>query len=295
VTATQVNVRAEPSTAGKVLGVIPANMRVEITGKDPGENWWQINYPQSVDGKGWVTAQYVTTANPAEVPIIGGAAADPNTGNIAIIQQQLNVRSGPGTGFNSLGTLNPQDVVGLTGKDPDGAWLQIDFAAGPDGKGWVNAAFVQATGVENLPIITESGLVVGTGTPTDIPFTPTPTVVPAWEDHDSPNNPIINVTFDPGRTHTLIYNGDVSAPIGDMEDWIQFTPFSERILLEISCKGSELHIELMQERETLAQTTCTWHQVVSVQPDRAVQVHIRATSSQLLNYSSYTLNIKTIP
>ncbi|HEX6035824.1 MAG TPA: SH3 domain-containing protein, partial [Anaerolineales bacterium] len=56
ITSTQVNVRAEPSTAGTVLGIIPADMRVEITGKDPGGNWWQINYPhpEAMDGKGWV-------------------------------------------------------------------------------------------------------------------------------------------------------------------------------------------------------------------------------------------------
>ena len=38
ITSTQVNVRVEPSTASYVLGVIPADMRVEITGKDPGGN-----------------------------------------------------------------------------------------------------------------------------------------------------------------------------------------------------------------------------------------------------------------
>src|SRR6476620_11374925 len=102
VTSTQINVRAEPSTVSNVLGIIPANTKVEITGKDPGENWWQINYPQGIDGKGWVTAQYITTTAKPEVPIIGSDKTDPNHGNVAIIQQQINVRSGPGTSFNSL-------------------------------------------------------------------------------------------------------------------------------------------------------------------------------------------------
>src|SRR5215207_8709226 len=212
-TSTQLNVRAEPSTVSTVLGIIPANTRVEITGKDVAENWWQINYPhpQSVDGKGWVTAQYVTTTATPEVPTIGeGTGA--NTGNVAVVQQQINVRSGPGTGFNSLGTLNPQDVLQLTGKDPHGAWLQVNFQAGPEDKGWVNAAFVQAQGVENLPIVTEAGLIVGTGTPTSVPFTPTPTVLPAWEDNDSFGSPIASVIFEPSGTETLIYNGELSSP-----------------------------------------------------------------------------------
>ena len=106
-------------------------------------------------------------------------------------------------------------MVSLTGKDADSTWLQIEFASGPDGKGWVNAGFVQAQGVENLPIVTEGGEVVGTGTPTGIPPTPTPTLVPAPVDNDSAENPIVRVTFAPTGTQTLIYNGDVSSPAGD--------------------------------------------------------------------------------
>ncbi|HLA07168.1 MAG TPA: SH3 domain-containing protein, partial [Anaerolineales bacterium] len=60
-TSTQVNVRAEPSTASDVLGTILPNTKVRIVGKDPGDNWWLILYEQGVDGKGWVTAQYITT------------------------------------------------------------------------------------------------------------------------------------------------------------------------------------------------------------------------------------------
>ncbi|HEX5810112.1 MAG TPA: SH3 domain-containing protein, partial [Anaerolineales bacterium] len=239
-TSTQVNVRAEPSTAGNILGIIPADMRVEITGKDPAGNWWQINYPPGVDGKGWVTAQYVVAANPEQVPVIGRAGSTANDGPVAVVQQQINVRSGPGTGFNSLGTLNPQDVVQLTGKDPNGAWLEIDFpaGAGPEGKGWVNAAFVQARGVDKLPIISETGTVVGTGTPTDIPPTPTATIVPAREDYDSASDPSVSVVFDPAGTRTLIYTGDLSSPQGDLEDWIAFRPYGSAVLVSLECMGN---------------------------------------------------------
>lgn len=290
-TATQINVRAEPSTAGEVLGIIPASTKVEITGKDPGESWWQINYPQGPDGKGWVTAQFVTTAARPEVPTIGGAEDDPNSGNVAVIQQQLNVRSGPGTDFNSLGTLNPQDVVRLTGKDPNGAWLQIEFAAGPYGKGWVNAAFVQAQGAGNLPIITEAGLVVGTGTPTVIPFTPTATVLPAMDDGDSAQSPSVNVTLSSTGTHSLQYSSDVSAPNGDAEDWIQFVPFTKSILLEVACKGSDVQIEIIQAGQRLEQAGCGTQKLVSVEPGNSVQLHVSALPESSQNYSFYTLRV----
>ena len=301
ITSTQVNVRAEPSTASSVLGIIPADMKVEITGKDPGGNWWQINYPhpQAMDGKGWVTAQYITMPTTAEVPVIGGTETNPNSGNFAVVQQQINVRSGPGTGFNSLGTLNPQDVVSLTGKDPNSAWLQIDFSAGPESKGWVNAAFVQAQGVENLPIIAESGLVVGTGTPTVVPATPTPTVIPAWEDGDSANSPVANVLFDPAGTQAFLYYGDLSAPQGDREDWIAFQPYDRSVFISLECSGSQaIKIELLENGLPVdTPIECgTQMEDLAVQAGSNYVIHLQAVpSAEALQFTSYILTIKTIP
>jgi uncharacterized protein YgiM (DUF1202 family) len=299
VTSTQVNVRAEPSTAGNVLGTIPANTKVEITAKDPGGSWWQINYPQGVEGKGWVTAQYVTTTAASEVPILGGSAADPHNGNVAIVQQQLNIRSGPGTGFNSLATLNPQDVVTLTGKDPNGAWLQIDFPSGPEGKGWINAAFVQATGVESLPIVTETGLVVGTGTPTVLPLTPTPTLLPAWADQDSPDTPVISVIFEPGGTQTLIYNGDVSSPEGDPEDWIAFKPDGPAVFISLTCSGSAALQSDITENSLPVNTYVKCGDPMKEIPVKAGSnylVHLQALPSPSgLEYINYTLTVKMRP
>jgi len=301
-TSTQVNVRADPSTASNVLGIIPANTKVEITGQDPGKNWWQINYPhaQAANGKGWVTAQYITTASAPEVPTIGGDEADPNNGNVAVVQQQLNVRSGPGTDFNSLGTLNPQDVVSLIGKDPNGAWLQIDFSEGPEGKGWVNAAFVQAQGAENLPIITEAGKVVGTGTPTGIPFTPTPTLIPAWGDSDSAGNPLVSVIFESAGTQTLIYNGDLSSPEGDSEDWIAFKPYGQFVFVSLECKGSDsLSVEMTENSLPISLDIACGDQmkeiVVKAGSNYLVHLQEAMTDAGDLQYTSYILTIKMRP
>jgi uncharacterized protein YraI len=279
--------------------MIPPNTRIQILGKDPGGNWFQILYEQGVDGMGWVTAQYVTTANIDTIPVIGGNATDPNNGPVAIVQQQINVRSGPGTDFNSLGTLNAQDVVSLTGKDPNGAWLQIAFSAGPEGKGWVNAAFLRAQGVENLPIITEAGQVVGTGTPTVIPATATPTILPAWMDNDSAGNPIANVTFEAGGTQTLVYEGDISTPQGDLEDWINFKPYTAYMLASLTCTGSEsLQVEILEDGAPTALTiTCsTQNQAIQVRPGSSYSVHLYThTSAGPLQYVRYILEIRTIP
>jgi uncharacterized protein YraI len=298
ITSTQVNVRAQPSTSSNVLGIIPPDMRVEIVGKDPGESWWQILYPQAPDGKGWVTSQYITTPIKPEVPIVGGLQADPTNGPFAIIQQKINIRSGPGTSFNSIGTLSPQDAVNVIGKDANGTWLQIEFGAGPEGKGWINAAFVQANGTESLPIVADTGVVVGTGTPTNIPLTSTPTIVPAWEDGDSPTSPIMSIRFEPSRTHTSIYNGDVSAPQGDAQDWIQFTPYTRAVLLEVSCLGNDLDIEVLQNGLAIQRGEtihCGSELVFPTEPNLPVVIHFSARADGPLKYTSYTLHIKTIP
>jgi uncharacterized protein YraI len=292
ITSTQLNVRAEPSTASEVLGIIAANASVQIIGQDAGGNWWQITYEAGVDGKGWVTAQYVETAGKPEVPVIGGEGTNPGSGKNAVVIQQLNIRSGPGTSFNSLGILNANDVVSLTGKNRDGIWLQIEFAGGPDGKGWVNAAFVKADTLDTLPIVSDLGEVVGTGTPMDTPFPPTPTIVPASMDFDSADAPLKTILLDRVGTQTLIYNGDVSVPNGDAEDWIAFTPYDNFVLVSIQCSGNgSLRVEVPGSGSNLTCNDMT--QAVPVQAGIVYLVHIEAMpSSGSLQYINYTLTIK---
>jgi len=294
--STQINVRAQPSTAGEVLGIVAANAKIQIIGKDPGGNWWQILYPASVDGKGWVTAQYVITAGKPDVPVIGGGGTTQNNGNVAIIQQMLNVRSGPGTDFNSLGTLNPQDVVNLIGKDTNGAWLQVEFAAGPEGKGWINAAFAQAMGVENLPIITEAGLVVGTGTPTGIPPTPTATLIPAPADGDSAENPAVNIALSATGTKSFQYSSDVSSPEGDADDWLKFTPYTQVVRLDFTCTGTgQVVLEIIQSDTVQQRLACGETTMLATLPKLEYIVHLSTLPGEALQYSGYILQVTSIP
>ena len=140
-TTTQVNVRQEPLASGRVLGTLAASATVQIHGRDPASNWYLIAYEAGNDGVGWVSAQYVRVADAAAVPIVSG-------GPLASVRDQINVRSGPGTRFDAVGMLSPRDVVTLTGKDTGGAWLEIAFPAGPNGKAWVAASFLEVGATE---------------------------------------------------------------------------------------------------------------------------------------------------
>jgi uncharacterized protein YraI len=283
------------------LGIIPADSKVRIVGKDPGESWWQILYPeaeQGNEGKGWVTAQYVSTAVKPDVPVVGGGAS-PENSNVAVIQRQLNVRSGPGTSFNSLGTLNPQDVVALTGKDSNGAWLQIEFSAGPDGKGWINAAFARAQGVENLPVVSDAGQVIGTATPENTPLPPTPTVVPAPIDNDSAQAPAVDVTFTAAGTRSLQFTSDVSSPTGDTDDWIQFTPFSSRVVLELTCTGNgSMAVELFKDHQLVQSwgtLNCGQSTAIVTEVGTDYALHFQAAATTELSYVRFTVKITSAP
>jgi uncharacterized protein YraI len=251
--ATQVNVRLTPSTAGTQLAILPPFTKIQIVGKDAGEHWYMILYPGAPEGTGWVTAQYVNVIQGKDkIPVVGGvptqaAATDQTPGSTAngVITQQVNVRKGPGTTFDALGTLNPQDVVTLTGKDSSGEWLQIQYVGVPGGLGWVAAAFVDATGAEGLPIVGSGGEVVGTGTPAPTATLAAPTPGAAIQDNDSAQAPGAAAELSSSGTRSLIYSSDLSAPQGDSEDWVQFTPRAPTLLVNLTCTGnSGLALEL---------------------------------------------------
>lgn len=291
-TSTQLNVRAEPSTTGAVLGILAPNSPLQIVGRDPGGNWWQIVYEAGADGKGWVTAQYVTTTGGPEVPVIGG---QPESGDSAAVIQQLNIRSGPGTSFNSIGILNANDVVSLTGRNRDGSWLQIAFPGGPDGRGWVNAAFIKAVGADGLPIVADSGEVLGTGTPMDTPPPPTPTLLPASMDFDSAEAPLKTVRFERGGTQALIYSGDVSAPDGDPADWIAFTPYGDLVFAQIQCAGNGSLTATVPGSEI--SLPCNGAvTAIPVLAGATYIVHIQAApTAGGLGYVQYTLTVRANP
>jgi uncharacterized protein YraI len=56
-----------------------------------------------------------------------------------------NIRSGPDTTYDLIGKLNQGDSAPVKGKNQDGTWWQIAFAAGTGGVGWVRGDLVQAS------------------------------------------------------------------------------------------------------------------------------------------------------
>jgi len=93
-------------------------------------------------------------------------------------------------------------------------------------------------------------------------------------------------------TQTLIYNGDVSIPIGDTEDWIAFTPYGTSVFVQIQCDGNGmLHVELVGSDTNLSCNDVEQKFVVQAGIRKLVHLQM-VTTSDALQYVNYTLIIK---
>jgi len=248
----KVNVRSGPGTTFESLGQLNAGERVKILKKDVSLAWYQILYAPSAQGQGWIAAQYVQV--PANVNIPLDVTPTP-AGPTGIVLQRLNVRSGPGTTFDSLGTLEAKIIVQLTGKNNSASWFQIDFPAGPGGHGWVTAQYIQTDASGSLAVLDEFGTPLAPtleGTPSAPALTSTPTIGPAFTDMDSQASPAVDIVFSATGTHLFTYSSQVSAPEGDNDDWLAFTPYASgvgkaHLFFTLACTGSgSLSVELWQ-------------------------------------------------
>ncbi len=301
----KINVRSGPGTGYDSLGQLEAGVKVQITARDSAGAWYQILYPAAPQGRGWVAAQYVTVAAGAEIPVDATPTPAGPTGRVV---QRLNVRSGPGTTFDTIGLLEAEVVVSLTGKNATASWFQIDYPAGPGGRGWVTAQYIQTDAAADLPVLDDYGNVVtpgAGGTPSGPIPPPTPTVGPAYADGDSSASPAIRVTFSGTSTRQFVYSSQVSAPDGDAEDWVEFTPYSAsgtnaRLDMSLACAGNgALTVELWQGGAPLS----GWGALACGEAGKSIllpaglvyQVRLAPAAGEGLRLAAYTLTVQNDP
>jgi hypothetical protein len=97
----------------------------------------------------------------------------------------------------------------------------------------------------------------------------------------------------------LIYDGDLSSPQGDAEDWIAFRPDGSFVFVSLECKGSDAISVEMTENSLPMDTPIRCGdrmKRVPVNPDSDHLVHLQADpASETLRYTNYILTIKTRP
>jgi hypothetical protein len=68
----------------------------------------------------------------------------------ATARQDLNVRGGPGTGYDITDVLADGQTVPVIGKTSDGSWLQVNV----DGRsGWVSTFYTDTTDLSDVPVV----------------------------------------------------------------------------------------------------------------------------------------------
>lgn len=290
-TTTQVNVRAETSTASENLGMIAQFSPVQIIGKDASGSWYQIIYTDSRTG--WVRAEYVQVKASAQVPVIESVSGNGSNLNGLVIQK-INVRNGPGILYETLGVLNQNDVVFMTGKNLSGAWIQIEYANAPDGKGWAASEFLKIDNADSLQVIGDAE--PSPQAPTDIVLTPAAIILPAMLDGDSMETPMAKVTIAPRSARAFQVNGDVSAPEGDVEDWVEFNSYSEAVLIQVLCSSNVLQVELWNNRASVDDflLTCGEKRVLSISPNSAYVLRLSNPASDEFRYTKYILSVEAV-
>jgi len=94
--------------------------------------------------KGETVAQSPTTQPQA-------AATSSDSGPIARVKSNANLRAGPGTNYATVGSLPQGAAVKILGKDqPAARWWKITDSNGAEA--WVSAQLVEAANVEQVPL-----------------------------------------------------------------------------------------------------------------------------------------------
>jgi len=100
-------------------------------------------------GDDTATPDSTGTATPA-------ATATPEAGTTAVVTvtQRANLRRGPSTDFALVATLGANETAKAVGRTSSGEWIQIENAAGPEGKAWLLASLVTVNvPVDQLPVV----------------------------------------------------------------------------------------------------------------------------------------------
>ena len=113
VEADALRLRESADTSSTILATAPKGATVVVL-EDAGNNWYKVDY-NTVEG--YMSGEYLTIAQKADVTI--GYGVVDTDGSV------LNVRSGPGTGYEKVTSLSNGTVVNIVGIDS--GWYKITY------------------------------------------------------------------------------------------------------------------------------------------------------------------------
>ncbi|MFN3491947.1 MAG: SH3 domain-containing protein, partial [Anaerolineales bacterium] len=239
------------------------------------------------NGTGWVRAEFVQVDVSAEIQVVGLQSTRP-VERSAVVKSGINVRSGAGTQFESIGILTQNDVVPIIGKSENASWIQIEFI----GKtGWAASEFLQIENIEEIPVV---GVVENTPASPTINAAPLVLNTIALQDNDSIQSPLVKINLEENKI--LQITGDISSPQGDIEDWVEFSAAASKVLIETDCAGTNLQIEIWQAGNAIESfsSPCNNKTFLNLLPNESYTVRIFQTAVNESAYTSYTLKMKVV-
>lgn len=141
--AFRLNVRNAPDAVnGLVITRINQNESYPALGRNANSTWIQVSVNGTV---GWVSARYVTlTPSGASLPVVGQAQTPPTQQpapggpTLTATPFAVNVRNGPGTQFNRIGQMRPNETAVMIGRNASNTWWQVNYNGIV---GWVTAQY----------------------------------------------------------------------------------------------------------------------------------------------------------
>ncbi|MCA4157915.1 SH3 domain-containing protein [Priestia megaterium] len=133
VTASKLNVRSGAGTNYGIIGSVVKDQMLSVVSKSG--SWYKINY----NGRtGYVSSDYVQASGKTTPP------AESTT--YTVTASTLNVRSGAGTSYASIGSVTKGQKLSVVSKS--GSWYKINY----NGRtGYVSSDYVQASGTTTPP------------------------------------------------------------------------------------------------------------------------------------------------
>ncbi|PEB60382.1 hypothetical protein COM86_30295 [Priestia megaterium] len=144
VTASTLNVRSGAGTSYASIGSVTKGQKLSVVSKSG--SWYKINY----NGRtGYVSSDYVQVSGTGTTP-----PAESTT--YTVTASTLNVRSGAGTSYASIGSVTKGQKLSVVSKS--GSWYKINY----NGRtGYVSSDYVQASATASPKLVVDSFKTLG--------------------------------------------------------------------------------------------------------------------------------------
>jgi len=158
----QPDAELDPATAvtdASIVGIIEAGEIVTLIGRESEGLWYVIQIPYIEGGQGWIIANKVSIQNGDNLPVFTPAPDQLSDNNAVAIAAtvtaiaNINIRSGPGLGYNKIGMIANGEQANVIGIDNTKVWLAIQVPSDPAVRGWISLDYVVPQDVDEIPII----------------------------------------------------------------------------------------------------------------------------------------------